>query len=210
MAPPLRLVTVTKIFFVTVTLFVVFLVTVTDNVIAVTVTKTRGDFMKLRCISSGLGVETGSVWPVLQETKSYWIVVICGVEKKVIKSTRVFAGAPKNGPAFEPVFEFPTATDTESVTVTETVKRKPGRPVTGKALSPAAKQAAYRLRQRQKAVTVTISRGLLEYLDAQMLAIMEGRTADLISPEQAEELHTAIRRASIVQLPPVDGEPREP
>lgn len=166
--------------------------------------------MKLRCISSGLGVDTGSVWPVLQETKTYWIVVICGVEKKVIKSTRVFAGAPKNGPAFEPVFEFPAATDTESVTVTETVKRKPGRPVTGKAMTAAQKQAAYRARLRQRSVTVTITRDLLDSLDAQLLAIVDGRSLEILSPHQAEEIRLAIRRAAVVQLPSVDGEPREP
>lgn len=108
--------------------------------------------MKIRCISSGIGVEAGTVWPVLQNTKSYWIVVICGVEKKVIKSTGLFAGAPKNGPSFELV----TVTETQLDLIPQ--KRPVGRPKTGKALTPAEKQARYRARKAQETVTVTFNR----------------------------------------------------
>ena len=108
--------------------------------------------MKIRCTSSGIGVEAGTVWPVLQDTKSYWIVVICGVEKKVIKSTGLFAGAPKNGPSFELV----TVTETQLDLIPQ--KRPVGRPKTGKALTPAEKQARYRARKAQDTVTVTFNR----------------------------------------------------
>ncbi|MGL6337463.1 hypothetical protein [Aeromonas jandaei] len=108
--------------------------------------------MKIRCTSSGIGVEAGTVWPVLQDTKSYWIVVICGVEKKVIKSTGLFAGAPKNGPRFELV----TVTETQLDLIPQ--KRPVGRPKTGKALTPAEKQARYRARKAQDTVTVTFNR----------------------------------------------------
>ncbi|UZE57646.1 hypothetical protein ONR73_11870 [Aeromonas veronii] len=108
--------------------------------------------MKIRCTSSGIGVEAGTVWPVLQNTKSYWIVVICGVEKKVIKSTGLFAGAPKNGPSFELV----TVTETQLDLIPQ--KRPVGRPKTGKALTPAEKQARYRARKAQDTVTVTFNR----------------------------------------------------
>lgn len=108
--------------------------------------------MKIRCTSSGIGVEAGTVWPVLQDTKSYWIAVICGVEKKVIKSTGLFAGAPKNGPSFELV----TVTETQLDLIPK--KRPVGRPKTGKALTPAEKQARYRARQAEKVVTVTFNR----------------------------------------------------
>ena len=108
--------------------------------------------MKIRCTSSGIGVEAGTVWPVLQNTKSYWIVVICGVEKKVIKSTGLFAGAPKNGPRFELV----TVTETQLDLIPQ--KRPVGRPKTGKALTPAEKQARYRARKAQDTVTVTFNR----------------------------------------------------
>ncbi|WMJ06989.1 hypothetical protein [Aeromonas veronii] len=114
--------------------------------------------MKIRCTSSGIGVEAGSVWPVLQDTKSYWIAVICGVEKKVIKSTGLFAGAPKNGPAFELV----TVTEIQLDLIPQ--KRPVGRPKTGKALTPAEKQARYRARQAEKMVTVTFNRAHLATL----------------------------------------------
>ncbi|MFQ2143311.1 hypothetical protein ACK34K_01560 [Aeromonas veronii] len=129
--------------------------------------------MKIRCTSSGIGVEAGTVWPVLQNTKSYWIVVICGVEKKVIKSTGLFAGAPKNGPAFELVtvtekqqeLSFDEAllagggdNDTLPITTAPIPVRRRGRPKTGKALTPAEKQARYRARKAQDTVTVTFNR----------------------------------------------------
>jgi hypothetical protein len=128
------------------------MVTVTDNLITATVTELEGTVMKIRCTSSGIGVEAGTVWPVLQNTKSYWIVVICGVEKKVIKSTGLFAGAPKNGPRFELV----TVTETQLDLIPQ--KRPVGRPKTGKALTPAEKQARYRARKAQDTVTVTFNR----------------------------------------------------
>ncbi|WP_429200418.1 hypothetical protein [Aeromonas veronii] len=114
--------------------------------------------MKIRCTTSGIGVEAGTSWPVLQETKTYWIAVICGIEKKVIKSTGLFAGAPKNGPAFELV----TVTETQLDLIPQ--KRPVGRPSTGKALTPAEKQARYRARQSEKTVTVTFNRAHLATL----------------------------------------------
>ena len=80
-------------------------------------------------------------------------------------------------------------------------KRGPGRPSTGKAKSGAARQAAYRAKQREKSVTVTINRDLLERLDAQMQALRDGSHANIITPEQAGQILTAIRNASLVQLP---------
>ena len=157
----------------------------------------------------------GAKFPIFEEKKPFFMVYINGSCVKVMRATMRFPKV-RDGVLFslsapapvEPLRENNDVTD--EVTVTETPKRKRGRPVTGKAMTAAEKQAAYRLRQRQKSVTVTISRGLLEYLDAQMVCIMEGRSLDILTPEQAEELHAAIRRASLVQLPPVDGEPREP
>ncbi|MFM5593574.1 hypothetical protein ACET60_20755, partial [Aeromonas veronii] len=57
--------------------------------------------MKLTCTKSGLGIEAGAQYPVLSENKLAWIIVIGQMEKKVTKSTGLFAGAPKNGPFFE-------------------------------------------------------------------------------------------------------------
>ncbi|MFQ2179654.1 hypothetical protein ACK33V_20870, partial [Aeromonas veronii] len=120
------------------------------------------------------------------------------------KSTGLFAGAPKGGPSFELV------TVTENVVPSDPQPKRRGRPVTGRAMTAAQKQAAYRARLRQKSVTVTITRDLLDSLDAQLLAIVDGRSLEILSPHQAEEIRLAIRRAAVVQLPPVDGEPREP
>jgi hypothetical protein len=129
--------------------------------------------MKIRCTSSGIGVDAGTEWPVLQDTKTYWIAVISGMEKKVIKSTGLFAGAPKNGPSFELVtvteiqeeLSFDEAllagggdNDTLPITTKPIPVRRRGRPVTGNALTPAQKQARYRARQAEKVVTVTFNR----------------------------------------------------
>lgn len=124
---------------------------------------------RLLVTKSGIGCEEGTHWPVLSQNKQHWIVLICGVEKKVIKSTGKFAGAPKNGPEFAlwvPENDVKTAQNdvANKVTVTEIQldlipqKRPVGRPKTGKALTPAEKQARYRARQVEKTVTVTFNR----------------------------------------------------
>ena len=48
------------------------------------------------------------------------------------------------------------------------IKRPRGRPRTGKAMTQAERQAKYRAKVAQNNVTVTINRGILERLDAQM------------------------------------------
>ena len=96
----------------------------------------------------------GTNFPIMRETKIYWIINILGdIEKKVMKSTFRLAGC-KDSPLFG-VYEpqpLPTC-DNDPVPV-----RRRGRPVTGKALSPAEKQARYRARQAEKTVTVTFNR----------------------------------------------------
>ncbi|WP_429154075.1 hypothetical protein [Aeromonas media] len=108
--------------------------------------------MKLTCTKSGLGIEAGKQYPVLSENKLAWVIVIGQMEKKVTKSTGLFAGAPKNGPSFELV----TVTETQLDLIPQ--RRGRGRPATGKALSSAEKQARYRARQAEKVVTVTFNR----------------------------------------------------
>ncbi|OCQ44254.1 hypothetical protein A6767_04240 [Aeromonas veronii] len=98
---------------------------------------------RLLVTKSGIGCEEGTHWPVLSQNKQHWIVLICGAEKKVIKSTGKFAGAPKNGPEFalwvpENDVKPPQNDVRNKVTVTETQldlipqKRPVGRPKTGK------------------------------------------------------------------------------
>lgn len=96
----------------------------------------------------------GTNFPIMRETKAYWIINISGdVEKKVMKSTFRLAGY-KDSPLFA-VYEpqLSPSGDNDPILV-----RRRGRPVTGKALSPAEKQARYRARQAEKTVTVTFNR----------------------------------------------------
>lgn len=96
----------------------------------------------------------GTNFPIMRETKAYWIINISGdVEKKVMKSTFRLAGY-KDSPLFA-VYEpqLSPSGDNDPIPV-----RRRGRPVTGKALSPAEKQARYRARQAEKTVTVTFNR----------------------------------------------------
>ncbi|EHK0948519.1 hypothetical protein JX819_005529 [Citrobacter farmeri] len=80
------------------------------------------------------------------------------------------------------------------------IKRRRGRPKTGTAKSGAERQAAYRAKQQDNNVTVTISRALMEGLDAQMQAIRDRGSAVVLTPEQAGEILRALRTAENKQL----------
>ena len=80
------------------------------------------------------------------------------------------------------------------------IKRGRGRPKTGSAKTGAERQAAYRAKQQENNVTVTINRGLLEGLDARMQAIRDGGSSLVLTPEQAGEILKAIRHSSLKQL----------
>ena len=79
-------------------------------------------------------------------------------------------------------------------------KRGRGRPKTGTAKTGAERQAAFRAKQQENNVTVTINRGLLEGLEAQMQAFRDGGAALVMTPEQASEILKALRTASQKQL----------
>lgn len=79
-------------------------------------------------------------------------------------------------------------------------KRGRGRPKTGTAKTGAERQAAFRAKQQENNVTVTINRGLLEGLDAQMQAIRDGGSSLVLTPEQAGEILKALRTANQKQL----------
>ncbi|TWY25059.1 hypothetical protein [Serratia marcescens] len=79
-------------------------------------------------------------------------------------------------------------------------KRGRGRPKTGNAKTGAERQAAYRAKQQDNNVTVTINRALMEGLDAQMQAIRDGGSAVVLTPEQAGEILQALRTAENKQL----------
>lgn len=80
-------------------------------------------------------------------------------------------------------------------------KRRRGRPKTDTAKTGAERQKAYRAKQRGLNVTVTINRTLLDELAAQMQAIRDGLSVQLLSPEQAGEVLQALRTAERKQLP---------
>ena len=80
------------------------------------------------------------------------------------------------------------------------IKRGRGRPKTGTAKSGAERQAAYRAKQQEDNVTVTINRALMEGLGAQMQAIRDRGSAVVLTPEQAGEILRALRTAENKQL----------
>ena len=80
------------------------------------------------------------------------------------------------------------------------IKRGRGRPKTGTAKSGAERQTAYRAKQQEDNVTVTINRALMEGLDAQMQAIRDGGSAVVLTSEQAGEILRALRKAETKQL----------
>ena len=80
------------------------------------------------------------------------------------------------------------------------ITRRRGRPKTGTAKSGAERQAAYRAKQQEDNVTVTINRALMEGLDAQMQAIRDGGSAVVLTSEQAGEILRALRKAETKQL----------
>ena len=79
-------------------------------------------------------------------------------------------------------------------------KRGRGRPKTGNAKTGAERQAAYRAKQQDNNVTVTINLALVGGLDAQMQAIRDGGSAVVLTPEQAGEILRALRKAENKQL----------
>ncbi len=80
------------------------------------------------------------------------------------------------------------------------IKRGRGRPKTGSAKTGAERQPAYRAKQQDTNVTVTINLELVEGLDAQMQAIRDGGSAVVLTPEQAGEILRALRKAKNKQL----------
>ncbi|MFM5015170.1 hypothetical protein ACTG2S_21295 [Aeromonas sp. 82P] len=80
------------------------------------------------------------------------------------------------------------------------IKRGRGRPKTGSAKTGAERQAAYRAKQQDNNVTVTINRALMEGLAAQMQAIRDGGSAVVLTQEQAGEILRALRTAETKQL----------
>lgn len=163
------------------------MVTVTDNLITVTVTINKGMNMKLRCTKSGLDYVAGEEYLVMNQNKVFWFIIVNKIQKKVTKSSGLLAGAPKGGPSFELV----TVTETQLDLIPQ--KRRVGRPKTGTALTPAQKQAAYRARKAQKSVTVTFNRDDIKALQM-ILANAEGSFQD-VSDDVCKRLFDSVWNA---------------
>lgn len=145
----------------------------------------------LSCFPFSLGTN----FPIMRETKAYWIINISGdIEKKVMKSTFRLAGY-KDSPLFAVYEPQPSPLgDNDPIPV-----RRRGRPVTGKALSPAEKQARYRARKAQKSVTVTFNRDAVEALDMHIRALASGHDVS-IDPDKLKSILESIRSATQSQL----------
>ena len=130
--------------------------------------------MKLKERNGATYLSYKDLYPVMHETKVFVIISVFGFNKKVMLSTGKYPRALKTDPVFELVdvsssdhyvaeIEQGTADMTPEIS-SDLLKRRPGRPKTGKALSPAEKQARYRARQAEKTVTVTFNRAHLATL----------------------------------------------
>lgn len=143
----------------------------------------------------------GSKFPIMRETKTYWIINVFGdFEKKVMKSTCRLAGY-KDSPQFA-IFEpqpeiLATVTETQLDLIPQ--KRPVGRPSTGKALTPAEKQARYRARKAKVSVTVTFNRDAVEALEIHIRALSAGHEV-VIDPDKLQSILDSIRQAAHSQL----------
>lgn len=79
------------------------------------------------------------------------------------------------------------------------VKRGRGRPVTGKALSAAEKQARYRARKAQKTVTVAFNRDDVDALENHVRALVGGHES-VLDPDKLKSILESIRSATQAQL----------
>lgn len=144
--------------------------------------------MKLTCTKSGLGCVAGAEYVIHNENKVFWFIIVNQLQKKVTKSTGLLAGAPNGGPSFELV----TVTEIQLDLIPQ--KRGRGRPATGKALTPAEKQARYRARQAEKVVTVTFNRSDL----ADLKTLLANAPESLgLSAESIDRLAKAVFDAAL-------------
>lgn len=134
----------------------------------------------------------GTNFPIMRETKAYWIINISGdIEKKVMKSTFRLAGY-KDSPLFAVYEPQPSSLgDNDPIPV-----RRRGRPVTGKALSPAEKQARYRARKAQETVTVTFNRSDIPVLKT---LLAQADLSQLLPRDELDRLAKAVFDSALSQ-----------
>ncbi|MGL6424173.1 hypothetical protein ACSZNE_20995 [Aeromonas caviae] len=134
----------------------------------------------------------GTNFPIMRETKAYWIINISGdIEKKVMKSTFRLAGY-NDSPLFAVYEPQPSSLgDNDPIPV-----RRRGRPVTGKALSPAEKQARYRARKAQETVTVTFNRSDIPALKT---LLAQADLSQLLPRDELDRLAKAVFDSALSQ-----------
>lgn len=134
----------------------------------------------------------GTNFPIVRETKAYWIINVSGdIQKKVMKSTFRLAGH-KDSPLFAVYEPQPSSLgDNDPIPV-----RRRGRPVTGKALSPAQKQARYRARKAQETVTVTFNRSDIPALKT---LLAQADLSQLLPRDELDRLAKAVFDSALSQ-----------
>lgn len=160
---------------------------------------------RLMCLNDSLHHKKGTIYQAYAETDLYWFLARYNNVDTVRKSDGVLVGymyEPVPGPSscsFVLVdSDMKDKHDTQTQEVIST-KRGRGRPVTGKALTPAEKQAAYRARKAQKTVTVTFNRDAVDALENHVRALAAGHDLP-VSPDMLESILESIRSATQSQL----------
>lgn len=165
--------------------------------------------MKLKEQNGATYLSYKDLYPVMHETKVFVIISVFGFNKKVMLSTGKYPRSLKSDPVFEMVdvsstdhyvaeIEQGTAPITPDIS-SDLLKRRPGRPKTGKALTPAEKQARYRARKAKVSVTVTFNRDAVEALEIHIRALSAGHEV-VIDPDKLQSILDSIRQAAHSQL----------
>lgn len=157
--------------------------------------------MKLKEMNGANFLSYKDIYPVMHKTKTFVIISLHGFEKKVMLSTGKYPRALKS----DPVFELVTVTSGQHYVSEieqldnvplEIERRGRGRPSTGKALSPAEKQARYRARKAQETVTVTFNRSDIPALKT---LLAQADLSQLLPRDELDRLAKAVFDSALSQ-----------
>lgn len=160
---------------------------------------------RLMCLNDSLLHDKGTIYQAYAETDLYWFLARYNNVDTVRKSDGVLVGymyEPVTGPSSCSFVLVDSDMKDKHDTQTQeliSAKRGRGRPVTGKALTPAEKQAAYRARKAQKTVTVTFNRDAVDVLENHVRALVAGHDVPM-SPDMLQSILESIRSATQSQL----------
>jgi hypothetical protein len=159
----------------------------------------------LECLKTTYRFNAGQIYFVYYETDTHWFKQHETCVSQIRKSDGALVGCDdepfidRNQTSFVLVdSDMKDKHDTQTQELIST-KRGRGRPVTGKALTPAEKQAAYRARKAQKSVTVTFNRDAVDVLENHVRALVAGHDVPM-SPDMLESILESIRSATQSQL----------